>query len=78
MTNYLTIDEPKKISRKTVFTHRVGKSEIVKLEYDSDIEFDNMMWLGFDHVYGDVFKVWKNDSSDFTIYFGTKGDEFNK
>ena len=41
-------------------------------------DFDNVLWIGHNHWYGDVFKVWSDvDPIKFNIFFGTKGDEFN-
>ena len=38
-------------------------------------QWDNVMFIGHDRRFGDVFKCWDNDCDDFAIFFGTKGDE---
>lgn len=43
------------------------------------ISYDNILFIGNNPFYGDVFKAYDygiNDECGFTIFFGTKGDEF--
>jgi hypothetical protein len=69
MTKFTTL------KNKTVFTHYVN------LEIESEVgtpieDWQSILHIGTDVFYGDVFKVWNTDENYFTIYFGTKGDEF--
>ena len=78
MTKYLTINghEPKG-ERETQFRKAIELDRIETAGADPE-NWDNVMWLGYNSVYGDVFKAWDNGSEDdFCIYFGIKGDEFN-
>ena len=44
---------------------------------DKPENYDNVLHIGKDVDYGDVFKVWNNSNpNDFIIFFGEKGDEF--
>ena len=74
---FMTLDSLKKGKNKnTVFTHRVLTREIE----DTSIEpghWCNVLFIGHDEEYGDVFKCWDNNPTNFTIFFGTKGDEFD-
>ena len=48
-------------------------SKLEAIEKPSD--FINVEFIGHDRQYGDVFKAWNDDPQQFTLYFGTKGDE---
>ena len=41
-------------------------------------DYDNVLHIGFDTKYGDVFKCWDDDSGEFSLYFGIKGNEFDQ
>ncbi len=77
MTKFSTLDNKKKEVKKTVFKITLGtdlqglKTELTPYDYK------NVLHLGYDIYYKDVFKCWNNDPNDFTIYFGEKGDEFD-
>ena len=76
-TKFITLGS--KIVKKTVFTHFINS----KIEISENIAFqpknyENVLHIGYDKIYGDVFKAWKNEHDNFVIYFGTKGDEFNQ
>ena len=65
------------LKNKTVFTHYVNSNLEIESEVSTPIEdWQNILHIGTDVIYGDVFKVWNTDENYFTIYFGTKGDEF--
>lgn len=52
--------------------------EVSEAEVTTD-NFDYIEFLGYDKIYGDVFKAWRDNEKDsFCILFGKKGDEFNK
>ena len=82
-TNFFTLEveetekkEPKK--KKTVFTHYINAYKEIKKPSTMATDFENVLLIGRDKYYGDVFKVWDNDPNDFAIYFGEAGDEFEK
>ena len=81
MTKFKVLqDDNSKEEKKTVFNHIVSHNGLTDYEValTKPEEWDNVLHLGFDSIYGDVFKVWNDtDNSDFTLYFGEKGDEFN-
>lgn len=79
MTKFISlIEKPKD---KTVFTAGVNfnvKTEkgCVEKTILKPTDYEEVIWLGHDKIYGDVFKAVKKDDS-FTIFFGKKGSEFN-
>ena len=76
-TKFITLES--KIVKKTVFIHYVNRDMEIKLYPDFQANhYENVLHIGYDKVYGDVFKAWKNEHDNFVIYFGTKGDEFNQ
>lgn len=76
-TNYLTLDKITKTEKKTVFNKIVtGNLEIAVVEYATPDSYLNILYLGHDNDYGDVFKCWDHDENDFAIIFGEKGNEF--
>ena len=76
MTNYTSIEGSEE-SVKTVFTHIVENDLSISKSTCPPSSYDNVMHIGSDSAYGDVFKAWDDDSKgDFSLYFGTKGDEF--
>jgi hypothetical protein len=76
-TKFMTLDGQKSEKKETVFTHCVNSSlKIVEVSRLKPTKFSNVLHIGCDHIYGDVFKAWENDKNVFTIFFGTAGDEF--
>ena len=75
----MTLDKKEKPeAKKTVFEKCVDTKLNVSDERTFASEFDNVVFLGNDVHYGDVFKAWNNGQEhDFIIYFGVKGSEFN-
>ena len=66
------------MGKKTVFTRYVeDDSTVVECSNEEPSDWDNVLYLGNDRDYGDVFKAWNSDGRYFMIYFGEKGDEFN-
>lgn len=78
MTKFMTLSPIHRDGiKETVFKKVViydGKTQESLIPAD---EWDNVMFIGHDRFYGDVFKTWDEGSDDFTLYFGKKGDEFN-
>lgn len=60
----------------TKFTHVILKSSIETTTMTPN-SWNNVLWIGYDEIYGDVFKCWDNNSNNFNLFFGIKGDEFN-
>lgn len=79
MTNYFKmppIDREVKEPKKTVFKNVINTElEIVDTMLTPG-NFDNVLHIGKDMYYGDVFKCWHSKSDVFYIFFGTAGDEF--
>jgi len=77
-TKFMTLNEGKtKVENTTSFDKQLWNGRIEISEYTPD-NFDNVLFLGNDGDYGDVFKAWNNESPEaFWIFFGEKGDEFN-
>lgn len=74
----LDVNVPKKVLRKTEFKEVVNvKGDPCKNIITDPEEWDNVLFLGNDPGYGDVFKAWDNGGNHFILYFGEKGDEFN-
>ena len=62
----------------TKFTHVLvdhGKLEHTKA---TPRDWENVLLLAVNETEGDIFKAWSYDANKFTLYFGEKGDEFNK
>ena len=82
MTKFISLEEPKE-KKKTILSSILdidgrGGLKVRDVDvYDSDSvdKFDNVLHIGHNPFYGDVFKCW-NDGKSFTLYFGDKGDEF--
>lgn len=75
-TNFLTLDKTVKSEKKTVFKFIVDANlEVLELTNIEPEDYENVLFLGYDTDYGDVFKCWNNPSV-FAIIFGEKGDEF--
>ena len=77
-TKFMTLNEGKtKVEKTTSFDKQIWNGGVESAEYTPD-KFDNVLFLGNDFDYGDVFKAWDNESpNSFWIFFGEKGDEFN-
>ena len=80
MTKYMTLDKKENPeSKKTVFNLMVGSDmEIIDAPLQPD-RMEEVLFLGNDESYGDVFLAYidAKDKSEFAIYFGVKGNEFN-
>lgn len=77
MTKFMTLDGKKKEGKKTVFNYIVGGTLEIEGAYLQPSDYNNVLFLGHDNQYGDVFRAWNNYDEEFTICFGEKGDEFN-
>lgn len=86
MTNFIKMppigEVEKKKPKKTGFTHIVYPKDFgtIKLEISkhSPCNFENILHVGKDLYYGDVFKCWNLNEDVFYIAFGEAGDEFNQ
>ena len=63
-------------SKKTKFTKVVINSYDVEETNTSPSEYENVVHIGRDRVYGDVFIAYDDNPNNFTIFFGEAGDEF--
>ena len=79
MTKYLTLDKKEKPEgKKTVFQKVLSVSQTIEDTHMTPDAYGNVLYLGNDAYYGDVFKVWDKDTdAEFILFFGEKGDEFN-
>lgn len=77
-TKFISLDNPQPVKKQTKFTHYLNISRTVKETLtDNPSKWNNVLHIGTDKYYGDVFKVWDNgEENNFTIFFGEKGDEF--
>ena len=76
VTKFISL-ENKKESKKTVFKKYITSNSSVEKAISEPSCYDNVLHIGYDKDYGDVFKAWNDNSpNDFVIYFGAKGDEF--
>ena len=77
-TKFTTLEQKSKIVAGTVFTHFISGRKTVCDSIRTVNGFENVLHIGYDKQYGDVFKCWDQNPNEFIIYFGTKGDEFNQ
>jgi hypothetical protein len=77
-TNFMTLNSEKQEPKKTVFEKQVNGCLAIDNALWRPDEFKNVLYLGNDKYYGDVFKAWNDNKNDFFILFGTAGDEFKK
>lgn len=66
-----------RIVNKTIFTNIVDVDRRVRETNMKPEAYKVVELIGIDGSYGAVFKAYDNDSDDFTLFFGTVGDEFN-
>lgn len=86
MTKYHTLpqfqEEEKKEVVKTVFKKIVGYKYTTGAYIDdtplTPDRYENVLHIGYDSMYGDVFKCWDKNINNFAIFFGIAGDEFKK
>jgi len=76
MTKYTTL-EKKEGKNKTVFKKIVDKHSVEPVVLDTPEDFENVMFLYRDIIYGDVFVAWDADENNRRLFFGEKGDEFD-
>ena len=78
MTKFTSLDQ--KVNKKTVFEKVVDVGTdglLIKNTTETINAYDNVLYIGYDLHYGDVFKCWlDDDEADFTLFFGRKGTEF--
>ncbi len=72
----ITVEVEKEIN-ETKFKFVVNDNKNVTPTVVKPKDYDNVEWLGYNLVHGDVFKCWDDcDYNNFDIVFGEKGDEF--
>ena len=76
-TNFMSLDDKVKENKETTLS-KIVTSGNVRYSRHTTKDYKNVLHIGYDECYGDVFKCWKDDINCFTLHFGTKGDEFNK
>lgn len=78
-TKFMTLNgNLKTINKETIFTKVLEPDFRIDEDCLQPEDWDNVLYLGYDTGYGDVFKAWDNeDENSFTLYFGEKGDEFD-
>ena len=74
----MTLNSEKQEPKKTVFEKQVDWCLTIDTTLCRPDEFKNVLHIGKDNNYGDVFKAWNDNENDFYIFFGTAGDEFKK
>ena len=62
-------------SKKTRFTKFITIEGVVTSSF-TPTHFINVIHIGSDCSYGDVFIAYDNDPSNFRLFFGEAGDEF--
>lgn len=81
MTNFITLEssnEKDKPKKETEFKLLINIHDGPVSAFKEPSDYDNVLFIGHDIQYGDVFKAWNTNSQNiFTLYFGEKGDEFN-
>jgi len=78
MTKFMKLpnNNNKEEIKKTVFTKFLTHELNIENSTLQPENFNNIIHVGKDRDYGDVFKVWNNGNPrDFVIFFGIKGDE---
>lgn len=76
MTKYSTLNNKKK-GKKTVFKRAVNTTLQISDTQVTPQDYKNVLHLGYDMNYKDVFKCWDENPNSFVIVFGEKGDEFD-
>lgn len=79
MTNFRKINLPTnqsvKEQQKTVFKSFVGTTRI-EVALKHPVDYENIIHIGKDVAYGDVFIAYNDNPTSFRIYFGKAGNEF--
>ena len=78
MTKFSSLVSLNKDKKETVFTYFLNADKKIQKAEFVPSNFENVLHIGYDPDYGDVFKCWDNYEENFTLYFGTKGDEFDE
>lgn len=82
MTKYSTLNVVNEGNegKKTIFEEVVTSTKTVRKTYLRPEDMENVIFLGHDMDYGDVFLAQRLvcRPNYFAIFFGVKGDEFNK
>ena len=76
MTKFTSLSKIKK-AEETFFSQFLHIDGSLSTAMDNPKQYDNVLHIGCTEYYGDVFKCWNDDSDDFILFFGVKGDEFD-
>ena len=75
MTKFTSLSKKEKLETK--FTHALFEGTF-KTTKAKPVIYDNVLHIGYDDEYGDVFKAWDDDwESTFVLFLVVKGDEFD-
>ena len=77
-TNYITLKIEKVESKKTVFSKLLDSELNISEAISRPEDYKNVIHIGNDACYGDVFKAWDDDENNFCLFLGFAGDEFKK
>ncbi len=82
MTNFRRINLEEEIEiikpKGTIFYNSVNSQLEITTAVLSPEEYENVIHIGEDINYGDVFIAYDDDPNDFTVFFGEAGDEFKE
>lgn len=73
-TNFMRLENNRK---KTIFEYCLGVDMTLEDAQTQPQDWDNVLHIGEDTIYGDVFKCWNDGVNGFYIFFGKIGNEFD-
>lgn len=74
-TNFMRLENSRK---KTIFEYCLGVDLVIEDAQTQPQDWDNVLFIGEDTKYGDVFKCWNDGSQEgFYLFFGKIGNEFD-
>ena len=77
MTKFTSL-ENREVKVKTKFTHAIVNKKVIEVTEARPSDYDNVLHIGKDEEYGDVFKCWNDKwETTFVLLFGVKGNEFD-
>ena len=75
MTKFTSLSKKEKLETKFRYILCDGSLSLTSAKPST---YDNVLYIGYDEDYGDVFKCWDDGLVDgFVLFFGVKGDEFD-
>ena len=76
MTKFTSLSK-KEVKVETKFRYILSDGALKTTTVKPSI-YENVLYIGWDNEYGDVFKCWDDKWEDtFVLFFGAKGDEFD-